>query len=210
MIVTAFNEQDYIEDCLESIYSQTYSNFECIVVDDCSTDRTTEIVKKVIKKDERFKLISHKVNSGLPASRNTGMLAATGKYITFLDGDDFFFQDSLRLRRDSLVKSENDPNCIGVYSGWFPFYPDENPFGKNSWKDGRHERKSFLSTGLECPFIATAPMLKRDMFLKFGGFDESLKQAEDWDMWSRILREGFTLSPVSSKQWLIGKRRFDD
>ena len=87
VIIPAYNIEDYIGRCLDSIISQTYKNLEIIVVDDGSRDRTGEILDNYAKKDRRIKVI-HKENGGVSSARNKGIEVAEGDYIGFIDGDD--------------------------------------------------------------------------------------------------------------------------
>lgn len=87
VIIPAYNIEDYIGRCLDSIISQTYKNLEIIVVDDGSRDRTGEILDDYVKKDPRMKVV-HKKNGGVSSARNTGIDIAEGDYIGFVDGDD--------------------------------------------------------------------------------------------------------------------------
>lgn len=89
IVVTAYNIENYIEEALESCINQTYKDLEIIVVDDCSTDSTKEIIKKLQEKDERIKLIEHDVNQGAGLARRTGIQKTTGEYVLILDGDDW-------------------------------------------------------------------------------------------------------------------------
>ena len=88
VIVPVYNVERYIEKCITSIISQTYTNLEIIVVDDGSTDKSGLLCDEWQAKDSRIKTI-HKVNGGLSSARNTGMNIAQGKYIAFIDSDDY-------------------------------------------------------------------------------------------------------------------------
>lgn len=88
IIVAAYNVKDYLQQCLDSLSNQTFSDFEAIVVDDASTDATAEIIKHAAAKDPRIIPITHKRNQGLHLTRKTGVEHATGEYAFFLDGDD--------------------------------------------------------------------------------------------------------------------------
>ncbi|MGQ7884888.1 glycosyltransferase [Paenibacillus sp. WC2504] len=87
VVIPIYNVEKWLENCLHSVLKQTYDNFEIIIVNDGSTDRSAEIAEKFVKKDFRINLISKK-NGGVSSARNTGMSVATGKYITFIDPDD--------------------------------------------------------------------------------------------------------------------------
>ncbi|HAP8915983.1 TPA: glycosyltransferase family 2 protein, partial [Enterococcus faecium] len=96
VIVPAYNVENYLENCLESISNQTHSNIEIIVVDDGSPDRSGEIAEEYKKKDMRLKVI-HQVNGGLSAARNSGLDSATGDFVCFIDSDDWIEPDYLEL-----------------------------------------------------------------------------------------------------------------
>lgn len=88
VIVPVYNVEKYLERCVESIFKQTYKNIEIILVDDGSTDNSGKICDKFLKKDERVKVI-HKENGGLSDARNAGLEILSGKYIMFVDSDDW-------------------------------------------------------------------------------------------------------------------------
>src|SRR5688572_9544736 len=107
VVVTAYNLEAFIAQCLETIISQTFTDFECIVVNDGSIDNTRKIVEQYTKKDSRLRLIS-KENGGVSTARNTGFDAAQGEYIIFLDGDDFFEPHLLERLYDKIIKHGAD------------------------------------------------------------------------------------------------------
>ena len=100
IIIPVYNVEDYVQKCLESIAAQTYTNFECIVIDDGSTDRSGEICDSFCATDSRFRVI-HQENKGLGFARNTRLDNAKGEYIQFVDSDDWIlpetFETALRL-----------------------------------------------------------------------------------------------------------------
>ncbi len=93
VIIPIYNSEKYLEDCLNSVVNQTYKNLEIICVDDYSKDKSISIIKKY--KDKRIKIIKMKKNSGAGTCRNTGIDAATGDYICFLDSDDYWYLDKI-------------------------------------------------------------------------------------------------------------------
>ena len=94
IIVPAYNASKYIEKCLNSILSQTYKNFEIIVVNDGSTDNTLDILKKCSEQSDKIKIVAQK-NKGVSAARNNGLEHAKGQYIAFVDADDTLEQEFL-------------------------------------------------------------------------------------------------------------------
>lgn len=104
VIIPIFNSSEYISYCIESVLTQTYQDFEVLLVDDGSTDNTSSICKKYAEQDNRVKYF-YKENSGVSATRNYGLNRASGKYIMFIDSDDFFCDNSLF---EKCVKSAHD------------------------------------------------------------------------------------------------------
>ncbi|HOZ54115.1 MAG TPA: glycosyltransferase family 2 protein [Bacilli bacterium] len=127
IIVPAYNIQDYIEKCINSILAQDYNNFEVIIVNDGSTDNCEKICNKYVKKDDRVKYI-YKENGGLSSARNKGMEIAKGDYIWFVDGDDYIKETTLSILADSIKKNVNNSDII-----WFKNYIDrDNKITKNN------------------------------------------------------------------------------
>jgi glycosyltransferase involved in cell wall biosynthesis len=114
VIVTCYNQEHCIVRTLENVAQQTYSDFECIVVDDESTDNSNQIVKAFIKNDSRFKII-RQTNKGLAGSRNTGFRHAQGEYIQFLDGDDTLHPDKFRIQIEAFSKNKKAMICLCNY-----------------------------------------------------------------------------------------------
>ena len=106
IIIAVYNAEKYVEDCLKSISNQTYTNFECIVIDDGSKDESGIICDKFAEKDSRF-IIKHIENQGVSVARNTGLSMAKGDYITIVDSDDAIDEDMLEV----LVKTAKDNNA---------------------------------------------------------------------------------------------------
>ncbi len=95
IIMPNYNCERFIEETLNSVINQTYTNWELLIIDDCSTDKSVEIIKAFIEKDERIKLLVNEQNSGAAASRNRALREAKGKWIAFLDSDDLWTADKL-------------------------------------------------------------------------------------------------------------------
>ncbi|MCD8503278.1 MAG: glycosyltransferase [Bacillaceae bacterium] len=106
IITPAFNSARFIAEAIESVIAQTYSNWEMIIVDDCSTDQTVETVKKYVEKDSRIKLVQLANNSGPAVARNTAMKQAKGQYLAFLDSDDQWLPE--KLGKQLTFMQDND------------------------------------------------------------------------------------------------------
>ena len=113
VIVPVYRVEDYLDECIQSIVDQTYSNLEIILVDDGSTDNCPAICEKWARKDSRIRVI-HKNNGGLSDARNAGIEIATGDYIAFVDSDDFIKQDMLEKLHAALTKDGSDIVACGI------------------------------------------------------------------------------------------------
>ena len=107
VITAVYNAQDYLEDCINSVLSQTYKNIEYLLIDDGSTDNSSEICKKYAKKDKRVKYI-YQENGGPSAAQNKGIDSATGKYICFVDNDDAINKKTLEILYRELKDNDAD------------------------------------------------------------------------------------------------------
>ena len=102
IIMPAYNSEKYIGETIESVLAQTYQNWELLIVDDCSTDNTPNIVRSYLAKDSRFKYYRLSQNLGAAAARNKAMYEATGEYMAFLDSDDLWYKEKLQKQTDFM------------------------------------------------------------------------------------------------------------
>lgn len=119
VIVPIYKVQDYLDECIESIINQTYSNIEVILVDDGSPDRCPQMCDEWAKRDSRIRVI-HKKNGGLSSARNAGLDVAKGEYFCFVDSDDFISRDALQNLYDRIKVDKS----IGITSGLIYRYQD--------------------------------------------------------------------------------------
>ncbi len=196
IVIACFNEERYISSCLESVRNQTYQNWECIVVDDASTDGSVRTAWGPAQADERIRVVRHTRNAGLSAARNTGLRLAGGELVTFLDGDDFLAPDSLADRVLHFVRHESDPVVAGVYCGTALAPEDARPQDYETSEKWSGSRVNFLTSGDRCPFNVHALIGRTSILVAAGGFTESMRHgAEDWDLWYRVMRNGFRFEP---------------
>lgn len=111
IVVTAYNLEKYIAQCLDSILNQTYKNIEVIVVEDQSKDNTLNIIKEYANKDNRIKLIQNEVNVGAGMGRRIGIKEAKGEYILCFDGDDWMSDNYIELMRTTAERTNSDITC---------------------------------------------------------------------------------------------------
>lgn len=132
IIIPVYKVEPYIVRCIESVLRQTYRNLEIILIDDCSPDQSIDFAKKCIEasplsKDLKFIYLKHDHNRGLSAARNTGMDAATGEYVYFLDSDDEITEDCIEVLEEPL-KQKNYDFVVGNYKniGEYSYYQPLN------------------------------------------------------------------------------------
>ena len=106
-IIPVYNVESYLRQCVESLTHQTYRDIEIILADDGSPDGSPQLCDKLASEDSRIKVI-HKENGGLSDARNAGLLAATGEYVVFVDGDDFWLDNNALQQLVDVVKPELD------------------------------------------------------------------------------------------------------
>lgn len=206
--VPAFNEARFLADALNSVWLQSFPFWQCVVVDDVSSDETPGIADDYAAMDRRFARVTHEENKGLAASRNTALKSANTSYVTFLDGDDFLTQSSLWRRAFTLNSKYLEPRVAGAYGGMR--HCPELAFGEFPLVDNQTPGKvvTFANSNYEAPFNAHAPLLRTSVMNEFTGFDESMIYgAEDWECWLRMLRAGYQFVPTNIQCGLYRQKR---
>lgn len=108
IIVPIYNASRYLSRSVESILNQSYENLEIILIDDCSTDNSKEIIKKYALKDTRIKPFYSEVNQGVSKSRNMGLKSVSGDYVVFIDADDYIVKDMIKIMVEKAIKYNSD------------------------------------------------------------------------------------------------------
>lgn len=179
VIIPVYNAMTYLPETLESVFKQTFSDFEILIINDGSSDNVVEWVSQIT--DSRVKLISQ-ANQGVSAARNTGINNSQGEYIAFLDADDLWKPTKLEKQVNRL---EANPT-VGLAYTWTAFIDQfSQPVGVslishiegNVWE--KIVVRDMISTG-------SSTMIRAECFDKVGLFDSDLSIGEDRDMWTRI------------------------
>jgi glycosyltransferase involved in cell wall biosynthesis len=183
VIIPTYNRRQLIARSIKSVLNQTYRDFELIIVDDGSTDGTSEVVAGF--NDERIRYIRCDENRGEAAARNMGIKAARCDYIAYQDSDDEWLPEKLARQMELL---ENAPPEVGViYTG---FWKTENhrkiyiPFSWVNQKNGDIYKELLKGNFVGSPVV----LIKKECFDSAGLFDERLRNLVDWEMWLRISR----------------------
>jgi glycosyltransferase involved in cell wall biosynthesis len=122
IIIPVFNVEKYLRKCLDSVLSQTFYNFECILVDDYSPDNSSQICDEYAEKDSRFKIINKPANEGLPLARKTGFENSLGDYIMFIDSDDWMESNMIEKLYVAAMDSCADIVSCDVYKDYIHDY----------------------------------------------------------------------------------------
>lgn len=207
VVIPAYNAARFVGQAVRSALDQTYGNREVIVVDDGSTDDTKAVLSQFAGQVRYL----YQENGGTSAARNTGIRAAQGAFICFLDADDLWASNKLELQAAFLLEHRD----IGLVSG-----------RHENFRDGGAPHTPFVATQdparsaartFPCPaaflelirsnFIpVNTVMVRKECFEKVGLFDLNLMVAEDWDMWIRISAH----FSIASLPWVMAKRRLHD
>jgi len=188
VIIPAYNSAKHLPEALDSVFKQTYRDFELVVVDDGSTDDT----RKVLDEYKNRITYLYQENGGPSKARNAGIRAAKGPYLAFLDADDLWLPNKLG-HQIKLIESDSR---LGLVFSDAEFFGGEAPLVGSYWKQrGCYDEMvseprmipNAFSKLMKINFILpSTALVKRDCFEKAGLFDESLRYVEDKDMWLRI------------------------
>jgi glycosyltransferase involved in cell wall biosynthesis len=182
VVVPAFNRGRLLTRALESLVRQTHENLQVIVVDDGSQESIGRIVEGFA--DPRLSCIRHETNRGVSAARNTGIKAAVGNYVTFLDSDDEYLPEKV-ARQLAHLKGLDREGCISYCGVEEVSDPDGTSLGSTTYfKEGDLLHDALCS----CVLIVGKLMLRKQDHLRVGGFDEGMRKHEDWDYLIRLAK----------------------
>lgn len=208
VIVTCYNEEEYIGEAIKSIVQQTCYEVvsEIIVVDDGSEDNSEEVIRKWGDRCDELRYV-HQENQGLPGARNTGIELSSGDFIALQDGDDLWLEDRLECQ---LPVIEEYSNVGLVYTDAYAFSQAKRDSRRRiycngyEYEDDNVLKRFFVNGG---PILPSTTLINRECFRKVGYFDTALLRGQDTDMWLRIAGE-YPIHHVS--QALVLKRQRAD
>lgn len=196
IIMPAYNAETTISDSIRSVKAQSYHNWELIVVNDGSIDRTSSIVEEFRKNESRIIHIKLDTNAGLPNARNVGCRVAKGELIAFLDSDDIWKQNKLQIqvgfhkRNPSIEISHTDFGTIANVARTQPIY--KRLIDRKRNKKGNIYPQICYKNSIGVLTV----IVKKDLLSKVNYFDESLWTMEDQDLWVRIAKTGTTFGYI--------------
>lgn len=186
VVIPCFNQAHFLKDSLSSLINQTYHDWEAVIINDGSTDNTDKIASEWCKRDARIKFISTS-NQGLSAARNRGIKVSTAKFIAFLDADDKYAPTHLDSMLDAFTKG------IDIVFSGYTYFSRDNDHLHEVTLDMMLNFDQILHKNM-IPPISVA--FKRSALELCGLFDETLKSAEDWDLWIRFYKSGAQLGII--------------
>lgn len=198
VIVPCYNQAQFLAETLDSVLVQTYENWECIIVNDGSTDNTEVIAKEYCNKDNRF-IYHKKENGGLSSARNAGLNIAQGDYVQFLDSDDILLPNKLEWQICMMETNKSDV-CVCHHS---IFTTDKNQTWENVFSTCAYDftYQNFIYNWGPGFIIAIHSGMFRLSFLQNHNihFDERVRALEDWLFWTNIATKGASFSELKDK-----------
>tara|TARA_B110000459_G_scaffold120698_1_gene133009 strand:- start:135 stop:887 length:753 start_codon:yes stop_codon:yes gene_type:complete len=214
IITPSYNSSKFIEGCIDSVISQTFQNWEMIIVDDCSNDNSREIISDLSTKDDRLKFISLKKNIGAAAARNIAIREAKGKYIAFLDSDDIWIKDKL----EKQIAFMNEKDIAFSFTCYQPISED----GMEKYSVIKAPKKMTYHSYLKNTIIGCLTVIIDKE--KTGDFQmPNIRSSHDMALWLLIMKRGFSAYGLdenlayyrivsnsnTSKKWKAAKEVWD-
>lgn len=175
--ITNYNYERFIEASIQSVYNQTLSDWELIIIDDGSTDGSREIIEKY-RSDERVTII-YQQNKGLNITNNVAMRVAKGKYLMRLDADDYLVHTALE-RMSTVLEADNDLGLV------FPDYYYVDAEGNKTGEEKRHNFDKEVSL-YDQPAHGACTMIRLSFLKKLGGYNESFTCQDGYDLWLKFI-----------------------
>lgn len=191
IIMPAYNSARYISEAIESILRQTMPDWELWVVDDHSTDNTTEIVRQYTERDSRIHMLSTPVNQGSGVARNLGIQAAQGRYIAFLDSDDWWYPHKLELQINWMRENNYEFTCT--------YYEDATSSLEPRLLVTPPQKQNFKQMSLGC--LAGTPGIIYDTERIGKIYMPNLRRSQDWATWLLILQKVDFLYCLQQPLW---------
>jgi teichuronic acid biosynthesis glycosyltransferase TuaG len=187
IITPSYNSEKFISETIQSVQNQTYKNWELLIVDDFSQDKTVKIIKEFSKNDNRISVIELPENLGTGNARNTALKVAKGRFIAFLDSDDLWKPNKLEKQVDFLLKN--------YLPFTFSFYECINEEGKSLKKTVKSPNPLSYNQLFFCNYVGNLTGIYDSNY--FGKIPiSSIRKRQDWMLWLTILKKIKTAQPV--------------
>ncbi len=199
VVIPTYNRYVLLNEAIQSIINQIYRPIECIVVDDGSTDGTKQLVKELIKKNEKSFTLKYifQENSGSQTARNTGTKESSGEFIQYLDSDDLLFPEKIENQVSFL---EENKNCDAVWGSWRKGIPSDNVLNKSG-----AEKELLTQLLTEDCIVNFSFLMRRTLVQKIGLWDINIRRNQEIDFQVRGLLSGanYQFQPQECGLWRI-------
>tara|TARA_B100000131_G_C18024145_1_gene575753 strand:+ start:296 stop:982 length:687 start_codon:yes stop_codon:yes gene_type:complete len=191
VLLSVYNDDKNIKESIDSILSQSYKNIELLVIDDCSTDKTYEILNEI--KDQRVKIFRNKENRGLTKSLNILINESKGQILARQDSDDTSLPTRLEYQYNKLHKSQLDACTTRAYI--------KN--SKRSIPRLSHLLPLSFVIKYKNPFIHGTLMIRKNAIINVGMYDENLKYAQDYKLFIELLKKNYKIKILKKKLYVL-------
>lgn len=197
VLMGVFNCSEFVAEAIESILSQTFSDFELIICDDGSSDDTAAIVKKYAETDKRIVFVQNNRNYGLAHTLNHCLSLASGDYLIRMDGDDVSKPERFQVLLDT---AERHPEFDVIGSG-VDLFDENGVWGEAIFSNTPDKLDAFMQRTLSHATV----IMKRSALADCGAYDEStdIARAEDYDLWCRMVLKGYRLTSIPDKLYQV-------
>ena len=178
IVLPSYNGSVYIKKSIESVVAQEYTDWELIIVDDCSTDETLQIAHTYAEKDARIKVHHNETNQKLPESLNIGFRQATGEYFTWTSDDNWYMENAIGTMVGYL---DIHPETGLCYADYYTVNDEDSITGESRMSEPKH----IITENV----VGACFLYRRDVAQAAGEYDKSLFLAEDYDYWMRVSRQ---------------------
>lgn len=186
ILVANYNNGKHFQDCFDSLLSQSYKNFEVIIIDDCSTDNSVKTIEKMIEKDSRFKLWTNEKNKGCGYTKNRCVTLAQGEICGFLDPDDAITSNAIEIM---VNEHNNNPKCSVIYSNFLFCDEKLNTISANKTHQVVNGKTDFYNFEGSISHFAS---FKKELYSKTSGINKNLMRAVDQDLYLKL----YDIAPV--------------
>ena len=181
IIMAAYNAEKTIEQAINSVLSQTYPDFELLVVNDCSTDKTAMLAEAIVKKDDRIRLISNEKNSGVSYTRKHGLEEASGEWVAILDSDDAWAPEKL----EKQINLQKKTNADLLFTGSAFMDADGKPI---DWYLAAPAEVTYRQLLKQNVLSNSSALVRKELYAKYYAVGDGMH--EDFAMWLNILKDG--------------------
>ena len=181
IIMAAYNAEKTIEQAINSVLSQTYPDFELLVVNDCSTDKTAMLAEAIVKKDDRVRLISNEKNSGVSYTRKHGLEEASGEWVAILDSDDAWVPEKL----EKQINLQKKTNADLLFTGSAFMDADGKPI---DWYLAAPAEVTYRQLLKQNVLSNSSALVRKELYAKYYAVGDGMH--EDFALWLNILKDG--------------------